>query len=65
MLALATNPTPTRASLWRQRRRLLEPWLFGLCGFSLTAVGMLIRQEGLPGQPIAALLEQISAITAS
>ncbi len=65
MTARAINPTPGRVSFWYHRRRLLEPWLFGLCGFSLTAVGMLLRQEGLSGQSIAAVLGQISAIAAT
>ncbi len=64
MPARATFPTPSRASLWCQRRRRLEPWLFGLCGFSLTAAAMLLGQDSLLGQSISSVLEQIGAVAA-
>lgn len=63
MPAHATDPLLNRASRWRQRRRVLEPWLLGVAGFLLTAAaGLLLKREGTLGQRIAAVAEQISAI---
>lgn len=63
MPAHAADPFINAATRWRRRRRLLEPWLLGLGGFSLTATaGLLLKQEGPLGHRIAAVAEQISAI---
>lgn len=65
MLAHATDPSLNRAGRSRRLRRRLEPWLFGLAGFSLTATaGLLLKKEGPLGHRIAAAAEQVSATVA-
>lgn len=65
MPAHTTCRSRTRANRWGLRRRVLEPWLLGLAGFSFTATAMLlVMQEGLDRR-VAALAQQVSTAVAN